>query len=294
VVTKLAHEQLDLEAFQHRLPPTRREQQQDVGSSVRLAVSEPRRLTPVMMLHLQRSVGNRAIAGLLSGPARPAPPTPVQRRCQCGGTCEDCGGDETRMAPEVPHIDAAAQRIPHSGDLVIQRWQWPWEEEEGGAGGAPPQREPTGSEGGAEGTGPGSSDTEAWGGGGSSDSYDTGEDYGQGGAEGSGPGTDPGAWVGGGGESGGGGSSDSWDDDVEATGGWECTVDCYLERIDENHECTHESTGAASGYGSNMGDACKAAKTAAAAQNPDPNNCKVKHCDKCKEGVNCKKVHRRK
>lgn len=212
----VAHEQLDAEALQHRLTYTGREHQ-DVDSSVRLALVEPRALSPAMMLHLQRTVGNRALAGLLSTRARPAPATPVQRRHKC----EEEGG---RLAPEGPDIDAAAvQRLPHDGGLVIQRWQWPWEDEEdnaGGAGGAPPQREPTGSEGSAEGSGPGTDPEELGGGGesgggGSSGSYDT--DDGKGGAEGSGPGTDP-EVLGGGGEFGGGGSGESYGEADQSDG----------------------------------------------------------------------------
>jgi hypothetical protein len=162
-MAELAHEQLDPKALQQRLTHTCREaqgigsagKQQGIGSAVRSAVGELRRLTPAMMLHLQRTVGNRTVAGLLSSRTRPAPTTPVQQRWQCVGTCGGCGGEGTMMASEEAVIDAAAiQRLPDGGDLAIQRWQWVWEEEEGGAGGAPPQREPTGSEGGAGGAPP--------------------------------------------------------------------------------------------------------------------------------------------
>jgi hypothetical protein len=247
-----------------------------------------RPLTPAMMLHLQRTVGNRAVAALLSNRDCMSPTTLVQRRCHCQGVCS-CGKGRTDVAPDSENgHDAARERIAPSGARTIQRWQWPWEEEKTDQG-----------------------DAEAWGTPGQeSDPLDGG------GGTGSSGGARLQRWfwpwetsdaTSGGGQSGGGGASDSWEPaDAGPPGGmpyepptaldegppeeenacyeppnyspadrsWTCKVSCNVDIIKEGAKCPATVPGA--GSGASVKAACTAAKADANSKIPD--GCKKRHC----------------
>lgn len=120
-MNEVAHARLDQEVVQHRCTQTRREPQ-DVGSATQLTIEDTKRLTPAMIFDLQRTVGNRALAGLLSRRSRPAQATPVQQCCQHVGTREGVGAEEGGAGlRDKSVLFKPATGAIQSGDRMIQR-----------------------------------------------------------------------------------------------------------------------------------------------------------------------------